>query len=163
MSTKLSRIVEAMATRLQAATTASGYATDIGAQIETWPLDTFGPVDPEPDAEASVFLAGRERSDGVAGERHHCTAQVVVEARARLAGAPQTRIGLAGDLLGDIQRAIETGADDGLEQLLKGRGRPEWASEEIDYADASGDFVTVRVLYDVPHIRRRADPEINLT
>lgn len=150
--TKLSRIIAAVLARLERATIANGFQTDIGATVYDWPIIAFETA----PTHCAAYLV--ERTVRASAEvRHICEAQIEIEAHHEI--GDESRAALAAAVLGDIQKAVEADLSDGLAALLKGPAAPVWVSDSVDYSDAAGEFVSVRSIYSVPHVRRRADPE----
>lgn len=155
MDPKTYRIVQLFKARLEQATRANGFLTDIGLNVSDWPLITFG---------TDEFFCAAYRTDRATDfevpHRQVLDGSIIIEAHANVDVVDPDRAKLAEAMLADIQQAIEVDVEDQLEELLWKKAKPVFIADQIDYSDAAGDRVSVYCSYSINHLRKRGDPEL---
>ncbi len=151
MSSKLQRIIDAVADRLAVINTGAGYYTDIGNSVFR------NQRDPQENELPCCLVFFGER----AAETQQCenirTAMTitVIGYTERLSDSEDQGT----QILADIQRAVEL-ADDTLGGLLRGQFGLAFVSDEIFMPEVGANAAGARVTYSAPHVRIYGDPEI---
>ncbi len=150
---KLTRIMDEIVARVQTITVANGYTSDIGERVF---VDNRNPQDTEvPCAMVSFTQRTGESTVSCAAKT---TMTITVTGYLVLDDAIGYQI--AFDLLGDIQRAVETD-DNTIGNLLMGAEYGlTFASEGVGFPDAGGNVIAATTTYNAPSMRLYGDPEI---
>lgn len=144
------RIVKAIATRLAAIDGTGLYHTNTGHLVVRGKPKFLPEQLPACAVFGSVATADTER-----GDRAKALGQVDIEAHALIGDDHAEDV--ACWLLADIARAMELAEDERLGGLLQ--GKLSWESDEIIYPEESATTVSVRVTYNIPHVRHYGDPD----
>lgn len=145
---KLLSILKAIQSRLEAVDGTGSFNTKIGQTVIRGQRQFS-----ENELPASVcFMPGRS-VEAEAGERAKLGSTVVIESHHTTGEHPEDT---AIEMLADIQRAVEL-EDDTLGGLL--RGRLSFVSDLISYPEDAGSYVSVQVVYSIPHVRHYGDPD----
>ena len=150
---KLTRILDEVVRRVETITVANGFASDIGLRVF---VDSRNPQDTEVPC-AMVSFEQRTAESFIS-----CSAKAAMTVTVTGYAAVDAAIGyqVAFDVLGDIQRAVETD-DTTLGGLLSGADYGlSWESDAVGFPDAGGNVIAGTVNYNAPHMRKAGDPEI---
>lgn len=144
------RIVKAVQTRLAAIDGNGLYHTNLGHLVRR------GKPNFSPDELPACAVYGSDSTaETEQGERAKVLAQVYIEAHALIGNDHGEDV--ACRLLADIARAMELTGDERMGGLLQ--DRLSWESDEIIYPEESDTTVSVRVTYNIPHVRHYGDPD----
>jgi len=145
---KLLSIIKVFHTRLATIDGTGDFYSTIGASV-TRGQQHYNPNDLP---SCAVFLGPRSKSSKTEA-RSKLDTSVIIEAHIAFASGNPEDTGI--EVLSDIQRAVET-SDSSFGGLLV--GNVTFHRDEISYPENAGNIVSVRVEYEIPHIRRYGDP-----
>jgi len=152
-ATKLLRIINAVASRVQEIQIANGYYTDAGLDVR---LDEREPHEDDVPC-ASVWLDPGEIGQ-TQNSRQRVTQSINVVAYGVLTGRGAQVDGA--ELLADIQRAVETDDRTLTGLLLDSVYGIQAQTFEVIMPESGVNAVAARITYAIPHVRKSGDPEI---
>lgn len=150
---KLTRIFDELLRRVQQIAVANGYTSDIG-------LNVF--VDSRLPQETEVPCSMIYMQERTVESTLNCRAQTTMVATVvgYVAIDDNTGYKVGFDILGDIQRAVESEDPTFGNLLSPAQYGLSFAADTIAFPEAGANILAVRVDYNAPHIRKTGDPEI---
>lgn len=148
---KLTRILQAVAERLEVISQLNGYYTDIGRSIR---LDMREPQ--AEDIPCCLVMMSERSLESNSGCTSRIDMQITVVGYTPLIDQAYVH---GDEILSDIQRAVEL-KDTTLGGLLRRQFGLAFLSSEIYMPEIGASAVGARVTYSAPHMRIAGDPEI---